>query len=184
MIEMQIIQLTPAMTTATQQAAQLLHHVFAPKGSWETLAEAIEEVEEMLTPERIVLAAMVGEEVVGWVGGIPEYHGNVWELHPLVVKPEWQRQRVGSQLVRAFEQQVKQRGAFTIMLGSDDTHNQTSLADVDLYVNLWDQIRDMHNVNGHPYEFYQKLGYTVIGVMPDANGRGKPDIFLGKRIAS
>lgn len=184
MIEMQIIQLTPAMTTAAYQAAQLLHHVFAPQGSWETLAGAVEEVEEMLTSERIVLAAMVNEEVVGWVGGIPEYHGNVWELHPLVVKPEWQRQGIGSRLVRAFEQQVKQRGAFTIMLGSDDTHNQTSLGGVDLYVNLWEQIRDMRNVNGHPYEFYQKLGYTVIGVMPDANGPGKPDIFLGKRIAS
>jgi aminoglycoside 6'-N-acetyltransferase I len=35
----------------------------------------------------------------------------------------------------------------------------------------------------HPYEFYQKLGFIIAGVMPDANGRGKPDIFLSKRVA-
>jgi len=57
------------------------------------------------------------------------------------------------------------------------------LAGVDLYANLWEQIRTMRNLNGHPYEFYQKLGYAIIGVMPDASGRGKPDIFMGKRMA-
>ncbi len=32
-------------------------------------------------------------------------------------------------------------------------------------------------------EFYQKVGYTVVGVVPDANGLGKPDILMAKRIA-
>ena len=74
------------------------------------------------------------------------------------------------------------RGGLTIMLGSDDVDNMTTLADADLYVDLWDQIAHMRNLKGHPYEFYQRLGYAIIGVMPDANGRGKPDIYLGKRV--
>ena len=27
-----------------------------------------------------------------------------------------------------------------------------------------------------------KLGYVVTGVMPDANGRGRPDIYLSKAL--
>lgn len=179
----QITQLTPTMTTAAQQAAQILHDVFAPQGSWETLDEAIEEVQEMLASERRVWVAMVGEEVVGWIGGVPQYDGNVWELHPLVVSPTWQRQGIGSRLVAVLEQWVKAQGGLTITLGSDDKHNQTSLAGVDLYDNLWEQIRTIRNLNGHPYEFYQKLGYSITGVVPDARGRGKPDIHMSKRIA-
>lgn len=178
----QITQLTLAMTTAADQAATLLHQVFAPQGSWETLAEAIQEVEEMLAPERMVWVAMVNEEVIGWIGGVPQYDGNVWELHPIVVKPAWQRQGIGTRLVHHLEQQVQARGGLTISLASDDKHNQTSLAGRDLYDNLWEQIRTMRNLNRHPYEFYQKLGYTIIGVMPDSAGRGKPNIIMGKRV--
>jgi len=175
--------LTRAEPDWVAQAAQLLHQVFAPQGSWATLAEAQEEVDEMLAPERFVRVALDGDEVIGWVGGVPEYNGNVWELHPVLVKPARQRHGIGTMMLRDFEEQVRQRGGLTIQLGSDDVHNQTSLADADLYVDLWQQIRDIQNLNGHPYEFYQKLGYTIIGVIPDASGRGKPDIYMAKRVA-
>jgi len=34
------------------------------------------------------------------------------------------------------------------------------------------------------YEFYQKLGFVIVGVMPDANSVGKPDIYLAKRVGN
>jgi aminoglycoside 6'-N-acetyltransferase I len=43
--------------------------------------------------------------------------------------------------------------------------------------------RRIRNLRRHPYGFYQKLGYVVVGVLPDANGRGRPDIFMAKRVA-
>jgi aminoglycoside 6'-N-acetyltransferase I len=49
-------------------------------------------------------------------------------------------------------------------------------------VDTWEKIRTIRNLNRHAFEFYQKQGYTIIGVMPDANGRGRPDILMGKRI--
>lgn len=181
---MHICDLTPTMVAAIEQAARLLTLGFAEhwSGSWSTHAEALEEVHEMLAPERFVRLAMEGDVVAGWIGGIPQYDGNVWELHPLVVDPAWQRQGIGRRLVEDFEQQVKGRGGLTIWLGSDDVDGMTSLAGADLYVEPWQQIRDIRNLQGHPYEFYQKMGFTILGVLPDANGPGKPDILMGKRV--
>jgi aminoglycoside 6'-N-acetyltransferase I len=53
---------------------------------------------------------------------------------------------------------------------------------VDLYEDTWEKIRNIQNLKNHPFTFYQKLDYVIIGVMPDANGRGKPDIYMGKRV--
>ncbi|HEX2623171.1 MAG TPA: AAC(6')-Ia family aminoglycoside 6'-N-acetyltransferase, partial [Phototrophicaceae bacterium] len=81
-----------------------------------------------------------------------------------------------------LEDRVRERGGFTIQLGSDDTDHMTSLSDGDLYDRLWEKIAAIQNYKNHPYSFYMKLGYSIIGVMPDANGPGKPDIYLGKRV--
>ena len=183
-MDLQVIDLHAAAGATLDQAALILVDAFrdhAP-GAWATLPEARAEIQRLLAPGRIALAAVAAGEVVGLVGGRPSYGGNVWELHPLAVKPGFQRQGIGTRLVREFEAQVRARGGLTIQLGSDDEDGMTSLAGVDLYENLWEKVRSIRNLKGHPYEFYQKLGYTIIGVIPDANGRGRPDILLGKRV--
>ena len=70
----------------------------------------------------------------------------------------------------------------TLWLGSDDEMGKTSLSGKDLYPNVLDQLRQIRNLKGHPYEFYLKNGFSVVGIMPDANGYGKPDIYLAKRV--
>jgi aminoglycoside 6'-N-acetyltransferase I len=100
----------------------------------------------------------------------------------LVVRGDCQRQGVGRALIAALEEAVKARDGLTIMLGSDDLNNQTSLGGIDLYPNVLEQLANIKNLRGHPYEFYQKAGFTLIGVVPDANGFGKPDILLAKRV--
>ena len=37
---------------------------------------------------------------------------------------------------------------------------------------------------GHPFFFYRKLGYEPVGVIPDANGFGKPDLLMAKRVGN
>ena len=151
--------------------------------AWPTLEEGLAEVHEMLETERICRAAVdEGVNLLGIIGGIPGYDGLVWELHPLAVQPSLQEQGIGRALVEDFEEQVRLKGGLTITLGTDDEDNMTSLSNVDLYENLWEKIRDIRNLKNHPFEFYQKLGYVITGVVPDANGRGKPDILMAKRV--
>jgi aminoglycoside 6'-N-acetyltransferase I len=151
--------------------------------AWPTLESALEEVREFNNPERVCRVALDdANEVLGWVGSLPQYDGNVWELHPLAVHPAHQRRGVGRVLVADLEDRVRERGGLTIMLGTDDDADMTTLSGADLYADLWERVRTIRNLRGHPYEFYRKMGYTITGVVPDANGRGKPDILMAKRI--
>ena len=185
--EIQIITLSPDDEGAIEQAAALLIEGFkahAPH-AWQNMAAALEEVRESFGEDRISRIALDSNgEIVGWIGGLSLYDGNVWELHPLVVKPSRQGSGIGQQLVGDFETLVRERGGLTIWVGADDEDNMTTLAGVDLYPNPLEHLARIRNLRRHPYEFYQKLGFVIAGVMPDANGRGKPDIFLAKRVAS
>jgi aminoglycoside 6'-N-acetyltransferase I len=182
---MQIIELATADEATRNQAANLLIEGFATFSptSWRTLAEAIEEIHEALAPEKICRVAVDEAGVVlGWVGGIPGYQGRVWELHPIVVDPRHQRQGIGRALIQDLETQVRQRGGLTLTLGTDDEIGLTSLAGVDLYPDIAHHIQTIRNPGGHPYEFYQKCGFVISGLVPDANGYGKPDIIMAKRV--
>ena len=50
------------------------------------------------------------------------------------------------------------------------------------YPDVWPHIANIKNIKGHPYSFYQKMGFVITGVVPDANGPGKPDILMAKRV--
>lgn len=182
---MNLLSLLPDNDVLIQQAAQLLVDAFHEHwpDAWPTLEEGLKEVNEMLESERICRVAIdEAGNLLGIIGGIPDYDGLVWELHPLAVPPSLQGQGIGRALAEDFEEQVRARGGLTITLGSDDEDSMTSLSNTNLYENLWEKIRDIRNLKHHPFEFYQKLGYVVTGVVPDANGIGKPDILMAKRV--
>ncbi len=151
---------------------------------WTTLESAMAEVLDSLGENRISRVAIdESGEVLGWIGGIEEYNGNVWELHPLVVRRNVQKQRIGRDLVEDFEREVKMRGGSVVTLGTDDENNRTSIGGVDLYPKVLENLSGIKNLREHPFEFYQKLGYVITGVIPDANGFGKPDILMCKRVS-
>jgi aminoglycoside 6'-N-acetyltransferase I len=184
---MRIIPFPADNSTAVQQAAALLVSVFRDHwpNAWPDMSAALEEVYECLEPGKVCLVAMdVDGSVLGWIGAQPAYGVTGWELHPLVVDPARQGEGIGRALVIALESEVRGRGGVTIFLGSDDEDGMTSLAGVDLYPDVAGHIRSIRNLKRHPYEFYQKLGYAIVGIIPDANGLGKPDIIMAKRVAA
>src|SRR5512143_3258552 len=145
---MNILNLSSSDRHLIQQAAQLLVDAFAEHwpDAWPTLEDGLKELAEMLEPQRICRVA-VGDSgnLLGIIGGIPAYDGHVWELHPLAVQPSLQGKGIGRALVEDLEEQVRPRRALTITLGTDDEDGMTSLANVDLYENLWEKIQDIRN---------------------------------------
>jgi aminoglycoside 6'-N-acetyltransferase I len=168
------------------QVANLLVEGFRDTGStsWLELEAGLREVRESLQEDRISLAALDDNGMLlGWVSGIRQYDGHAWELHGLVVRPEFRSQGIGRTLFQALEDRVRELGATTIFLGTDDENYRTTVSGIDLYPNVLEKLLDIKNPGNHPYEFYQKVGFTIVGIIPDANGFGKPDIFMAKRIA-
>ena len=138
--------------------------------SWTDIPSAITDVRESFGVDRVSRVAIDSDgHAISWIGGIKKYDGHVWEMHPLVVRPEMQRLGIGAALVDDFEQCVLDRGGETIMLGADDETNSISLGGVDLYPDMAEHIRNIRNLAGHQFEFYQKQGYRIVGVIPDAN---------------
>ena len=176
----------PATDAAVHLAvAEILVAAFAGTGTaaWPDVESRLAEVRESLAPERISRIAVddIGT-VLGWIGGIPQYDGHVWELHPLVVAPAHQRQGIGRALVADLEAATRRRGGLTLWLGSDDENDRTSLGGVDLYPDVLAHLATLRDIGGHPFTFYQRVGFVVVGAVPDANGRGKPDIYMAKRL--
>jgi len=167
------------------QMAEIFLDGFSDTGSkaWSTAKECLNEVHESLEKGKISrIALSKKEEVLGWTVGTSIYDGNVWELAILVVRRDSRQKGIGRKLVTDFEEQVKSRKGITIFLGTDDENSRTSLGGIDLYPNPLEHLAKIKNLRGHPYEFYQKLGYSIAGVVPYANGFGNPDIYMSKKI--
>jgi len=179
---MNVVDLATQPESIREEAARfLIEHFDGPLG-WLDMASASEEVTRVLR-DGFACAMVDSQTLFGWVGGLPEYAGRVWELHPIVVHSAFRRQGIGRALVAAFESEARNRGALTATLGTDDNTGMTSLAGVDLYSDLARHLAEIRDLgHGHPFRFYLKLGFVITGVMPDANGPGQPDIYMSKRL--
>ena len=183
---MQIVDLRQNDQLAIERVAQLLFEGFREQfpNAWPDIESALVEVQECSGPDRVSRIA-IGKDrtIVGWIAAAPEYYGHTWQLHPLVVDPEQRGLGIGRALVQNLERELCRRGAVTLFLGTDDENSMTTLGDRDLYPDVLDQLASIKNLGDHPFEFYQKLDFTIVGVIPDANGLGKPDILMAKRLA-
>jgi aminoglycoside 6'-N-acetyltransferase I len=165
------------------EAARILIEALAHVPSaWSDLPSALEEVQTFIeNPERIGLMGLDDNQLRGWIGGI-RHTPQGWELHPLVVDPKHQGRQYGRRLVGALEEIAREEGAITLWLGTDDDFGGTNIFGKNLYPDVLGQLQDLEATNGHPFTFYQRLGYCVTGVFPDVDGMGKHDILMAKRI--
>lgn len=167
-----------------ENAASILHSTFKRlgQGAWPTYESALIEVEACIQEPNIAVGLRDGGKLVGWIGIRPMYE-KVWELHPLVVDSHHQKQGYGRELIKQIELVAKKMGLLGLVLGTDDETFSTSLSQSEITKeNIFSEIMSIKNLNKHPYEFYEKCGYSIVGVIPNANGRHKPDIWMWKKL--
>ena len=181
---MKIVDFASVTRSQCAEAAHVLREALAklPSG-YHGPGEAEAEVElRAAEKEWLGFAALDEGRLVGWIGAIRTYeHG--WELHPLVVAPDRQRKGIGSALMAALEARARRDGVLTLFLGSDDDYGGTTLFGRDLWPDVVGQVETIETTSrGHALSFYRRHGYQLVGLLPDVNGRGRPDILLAKRL--
>lgn len=185
MEDLTLIDLKHEGQRVLNEAAVMLYNEFlqtAPH-SWNTMEAALREVRECVSGDFICIGLLNKERLICWAGLRPMCGRITWELHPMVVAGEFQGKGAGRRLVTELEGIARKHRILNIVLGTDDETGRTSLYGKDLYkADLYQEMTGIKNLERHPYEFYRKMGYTIIGIVPDANGPGKPDIWMGKRL--
>lgn len=117
---------------------------------------------------------------VGWIGAIID--DDSWEIHPIAVSPDHQGRGVGKMLVADIEDLARSTGAVSVWAGTSDETNSTSFSRIDLYNELTRAFENIEAPDDHPIKFWLKIGYSLVGVMPDDEGLGQPSIHFAKRL--
>ncbi len=117
---------------------------------------------------------------VGWIGAIWDKDG--WEIHPIADVPKAQRQGIGFVLVEEICKLARESGAAAVRAGTSDETNATSFSSVNLYENPYAAMQNFKAPEDHAVNFWIKAGFTLVGVLPDAEGLGKPGIHFSKRV--
>ena len=176
---MDIIRLKIENKNYIKQCASLLTSNF---DDFNDIKIAKKIVSDSISDDKIsIIAVNDDNKVLGWINGINTYNKDVWEIQPIVIDKEYHRRGIGKTLMNAFEKAVTLRKGITIILGVEN--KGTSLEGVDIYPNIFTKIKNIENLNDNPYEFYLKLGFTIVGVIPDSNGFGNTDILMAKRVS-
>ncbi|HEY4177162.1 MAG TPA: GNAT family N-acetyltransferase [Kofleriaceae bacterium] len=148
-----------------------------------TLESAREEVDETREAGKHARVLLEQDSPLGWVCASKAW-GRIWELHPLMVGVAHQRRGIGRLLVRDIEAIAREHDALTMLLGTSDLTDATSLSSIDLYTDTTAWFGRVRALKPHPFEFWQRVGYTIVGVIPDAEAPGKPSIQLARRLCT
>lgn len=182
-----ITRLEAGDADTVRRTAELLFETFGERApEWPDVQTIVRDLQDSTSrgeAERINLVARADDgAILGFIGGVNEGNLYLWELDPLAVREDRRRQGIGEALVAELERLISERGALTLFLGTDDWNNLTSLGGIDLFPDVLGHLAQIRSLTDHPYLFYQKQGFVIVGTVPDANGWGKPDILLAKRV--
>ena len=146
-----------------------------------TLEDAIDEVTESFEPGRLSRVLVNdADDVLGWIGAFEDEHA--WEIHPIVVAPDQRRHGFGAMLVADILGLARDAGASVVWAGTSDETGATSLSSADLYRDPLGAMAGLTAEPDHPVHFWRAQGFTLVGVLPDNEGPGKPGLHFAKAL--
>lgn len=145
-----------------------------------TLADAHEELRDASAQGHTTRVLYEDGTPRGWGSVFPVY-GSVWEFHPLLVDVAYHRRGFGSRLVHDLEGHAAVAGAGVLFVSTSDETGATSLSGTDLYADPIGALARFEVSESPAAAFWVRMGFSLVGLLPDAEGRGKPSIHLAKR---
>lgn len=106
------------------------------------------------------------------------------EIKLVAVHPARRRQEVARTLVMAAEERMSGNACVTMLATVGDTRGRTSLYGIDVTEDAPRLLAGFHCHADHPAGFFLRIGYRLVGLLPDAYGPGKHDLTLARRITS
>lgn len=182
---MEIFDLKKTDTVFIRQISEFLFECFK-KYSPEYLPDITACKAEISESFNEISRVMVNDhgEAIGWIGAIRGRH--VWEIHPIAVSPSEQGKGFGQLLVQDIIRLAQEHGAVAVWAGTSDETGVTSFSGIDPYNSLFNNMT-LDNTEApadHAVTFWLKAGFSLVGLLPDEEGLGKPGIHFAKRIKS
>lgn len=182
---MDIFDLKKTDTVLIRQISEFLFECFK-KYSPEYLPDIAACKSEISESFNEVSRVMVNNhgEAIGWIGAIKGKY--VWEIHPIAVSPPEQSKGLGQRLVKDIIRLAKEQGAVAVWAGTSDETGVTSFSGIDPYNSLFNNMTldKIEAPTDHAVTFWFKAGFSLVGLLPDEEGLGKPGIHFAKRIKS
>lgn len=149
--------------------------------AWPTIELAREEIDDYFEREKRLsrVVRLDDDALAGWIAAHHAW-GHVWEIHPLVVAPEHRGRGLGRELVLAIEGLIWERDALVIDLGTSDETNSTTVGGIDICADPVRALASFRCLEPHAAGFWLKMGYSLVGFVPDAEGPGRPTIRFAK----
>lgn len=181
--DVQMVDLRRDDAAAIAEVRELMRRVFT-WGTFEDAAKADSVIQASFRDEAVSRIARAGGRIIG-LSFASLFPGESIFVHWLGVDPDVQRSGVGTALLDDAERIGRAAGAACLALSTGDDHPHravTTLGRRDIWSDPLGALRDVQTLERHPLDFYTRLGFTVCGVIPDANGPGKPEIYLARPI--
>jgi aminoglycoside 6'-N-acetyltransferase I len=89
---------------------------------------------------------------------------------------------VGRALLRTVEEAARELGMDALMIALEDEAGLTSLSGRSLFPDPLAPMTRFVPPASHPSRFLQRMGFALTGVLPEAAGPGRPELWFTKSL--